>query len=107
MLGRSAIQEDVSQTIQAGIMWRPTSFNDYGTPVVHIRKSTLPGQSHSKIRVCGDYSVTVNPQLEPHQYPMPLPEDLMQKLGGGYGFTKIDLQMPIIKFHWDQSHRKD
>eukprot|EP00731_Ephydatia_muelleri_P000958 Em0001g958a len=29
--------------------------------------------------------------VEPHRYPMPLPEDLMRKLSGGYGFTKIDL----------------
>ena len=27
----------------------------------------------------------------PHHHPMPLPEDLMQKLSDGYGFTKIDL----------------
>ena len=66
-------------------------FNNYGTPVVPIRKVTLPGQTTAKLRVCGDYSVTVNPQLEPHRHPIPRPEDLMQKLGGGYGFTKIDL----------------
>ncbi|KAL5500180.1 hypothetical protein EMCRGX_G011694 [Ephydatia muelleri] len=66
-------------------------FNDYGTPEVPIRKATLPGQTKSTLRVCGDYSVTVNPQLEEHRYPMPRPEDLMQRLGGGHGFTKIDL----------------
>ena len=48
-------------------------------------------QSKAKIRVCGDYSVTVNPQLEPHRHPLPIPEDLIRKLGGGYGFTKFDL----------------
>ena len=72
-------------------MWQPTQFNDYGTPVVPIRKATLPGQTKSTLRVCGDCSVTVNPQLEEHRYPMPRPEDLMQRLGGGHGFTKIDL----------------
>ena len=51
----------------------------------------LPGQVKPKIRVCGDYSVTVNSQLETHRHPIPLPEDLMRKLGGGYCFTKIDL----------------
>ena len=71
--------------------WQPIQFNDYGTPVVPIHKAALPGQASTKLRVCGDYSVTVNPQLEPHHYPMPRPEDLMQRLGGGHGFTKIDL----------------
>ena len=89
-----AIQEDLNAAIDAGIargIWKPTQFNDYGTPVVPIRKALLPGQTKAKIRVCGDYSVTVNPQLETHRQLIPLPEDLMRKLGGGYGFTKIDL----------------
>ena len=88
-----AIQEDLCQAYDAGIargVWLPTQFNDYGTPVVPIREPSLPGQP-AKLRVCGDYSVTVNQQLEPHRHPMPLPEDLMRKLGGGYGFSKIDL----------------
>ena len=32
-----------------------------------------------------------NPQLEDHRQLVPLPEDLMRKLGGGYSFTKVDL----------------
>eukprot|EP00731_Ephydatia_muelleri_P005288 Em0002g1464a len=89
-----AIHEDLSIAYDAGIargVWQSVQFNNYGTPVVPIRKVTLPGQTTAKLRVCGDYSVTVNPQLEPHRHPIPHPEDLMQKLGGGYGFTKIDL----------------
>jgi len=35
--------------------------------------------------------VTVNPQLAVHRHPLPLPEELIIKLGGGYGFTKTDL----------------
>ncbi|KAL5475972.1 hypothetical protein EMCRGX_G025861 [Ephydatia muelleri] len=88
-----AIQDDLCQAYNAGIakgLWQPTQFNDYGTPVVSIRKPCLPEQP-AKLRVCGDYAVTVNQQLEPHRHPMPLPEDLMQKLGGGLGFTQIDL----------------
>ena len=70
---------------------RSIDFNSYGTPVVPIRKSPLPGQAKASIRVCGDYSVTVNSQLEDHRQPIPLPEDLMRKLGRGYCFSKIDL----------------
>ena len=35
--------------------------------------------------------VTVNQQLEPHCHPMSLLDDLIRKLDGGHGFTKIDL----------------
>ena len=60
-------------------------------PWLPIRKSPLPGQAKASIRVCGDYSVTVNSQLEDHRQPIPFPEDLMRKLGRGYCFSKIDL----------------
>ncbi|KAL5489647.1 hypothetical protein EMCRGX_G018764, partial [Ephydatia muelleri] len=89
-----AILDDLNQAYDAGIakgVWKPTQFNAYGTPVVPIRKKVLPGQPNGKIRVCGDYSVAINAQLETHRYPIPLPEDLMRKLSGGYGFSKIDL----------------
>ena len=89
-----AILDDLYQAYDAGIakgVWKPTQFNAYGTPVVPIRKKVLPGQTNGKLRVCGDNSVAVNAQLETHRYPIPLPEDLMRKLSGGYGFSKIDL----------------
>ena len=89
-----AVQEDLTQVYATGVakgVWKPTQFNSYGTPVVPIRKKPAAEGSSPPIRVCGDYSVTVNPQLEPHRYPMPLPDYLMQKLSGGYGFSKIDL----------------
>ena len=41
--------------------------------------------------VCAAITVTLNSQLEIHRHPIPRPEDLMQKLGGGCSFTKIDL----------------
>ena len=89
-----AIEESLNDAYDEGIskgIWEPVQFNAYGTPVVPVKKTLLPGQQKPKIRVCGDYSVTVNNQLEEHRHPLPLPEDLMHKLGGSYCFTKIDL----------------
>ncbi|KFD47710.1 hypothetical protein M513_11388 [Trichuris suis] len=89
-----AILEDLNQAYDAGIkrgVWVPTQFNEYGTPVVPVRKPLSTDRRKATLRVCGDYSVTVNPQLDTHRHPMPLPEDLMRKLSGGYYFTKIDL----------------
>ena len=42
-------------------------------------------------RVCRDYSVTINPQLETHCQLIPLTEDIMRNLRGGYSFTRVDL----------------
>nr|KAG5701179.1 hypothetical protein BaRGS_023288 [Batillaria attramentaria] len=81
-----ALRDDLTKGYEEGIakgVWKPVQFNDYGTPVVPIRKT--------KLRICGDYSVGINDQLADHRHPIPLPEELMQKLGGGFGYTKIDL----------------
>ena len=48
--------------------------------MVPICKAAIAGKP-VQLQVCCNY----------HHHPMPLPEDLMQKLGGGYGFTMIDL----------------
>ena len=88
-----AMQEELAQAYDVGIargIWTPTSFNDCGAPVVPVRKAAQ-NSNKPALGVCGDYSVTVNPQLETHRHPLPLPEELMRRLGGGYGFTKIDL----------------
>lgn len=89
-----ALRDDLAKGYDEGIakgVWKPVTFNKYGTPVVPIRKGHTEGNPKPKLRICGDYSVGINDQLEDHRHPLPLPEELMQKLGGGFGYTKIDL----------------
>jgi len=91
-----ALQEDLTHAYDAGIakgVWTPVTFNSWGTPVVPVRKASLSGET----RVCGDYSVSVNSLLETHRHPLPLPEELMHKLGGRHRFTKIDLANAYIQ----------
>uniref|UniRef100_A0A5S6QMW3 CCHC-type domain-containing protein n=1 Tax=Trichuris muris TaxID=70415 RepID=A0A5S6QMW3_TRIMR len=96
-----AILEDLNQAYVAGIkrgVWvAATQFNDYGTPVVPVRKTISKDRKKITLRVCGVYSVTVNPKLEIHRHPSPLPDDLMRKLSGGYYFTKWIWQMHMIR----------
>ena len=54
--------------------------------MVHVPKAD------GTTRSCGDYAVTVNPQLHVPQYPIPIPEDVFLKLRGGQRFTKLDLK---------------
>ena len=43
----------------------------WAAPIVAIPKKD------GTIRICGDYKVTVNPELDIDQYPIPRPDDLM------------------------------
>lgn len=67
---------------------------DWAAPIVTVPKRD------GTFRLCGDYKVTINQDLEVDQYPLPVPEDLMSSLTGGKTFTKLDLssayqQMPL------------
>ena len=68
-----------------GIIER-VEFSEWTAPMRHIRKADQTTRS------CGDYAVTVNPQLNVPQYPIPFPEDVFQKLRGRKLFTKLDLR---------------
>ena len=63
-------------------------FREWATPMVHIPKAVY-GTTQS----CGDYAITVNPQLNVPWYPIPLPEEVFIKLRGGQRFSKLDLKI--------------
>ena len=105
-----ALQEDVNRAYDVGIakgIWTPVKFNEWGTPVVPVRKSPLPGESKGKIRVCGDYSATINPLLAAHRHPLPLPEDLLRKLRGAIALRKLISRTLIIRYAWGQRAGSD
>ena len=54
-----------------------------------------------RIRICGDYNVTVNPHTEPDRHPLPKPDDLFASLSGGKKFTKIDLSHAYLQMMLD------
>ena len=52
------------------------------------------------------YKVTINPELDIDQYPLPKPEELFARLAGGKGFTKIDLTHAYQQMILEESSRK-
>ena len=80
-----AVNEEYDRLERQGIVEK-IEFSEWATPMVHIPKSD------GTTRSCGDYAVTVNPQLYVPHYPIPLPEEVFHKLRGGQLFTKLDLK---------------
>ena len=76
------------------------SQSDWATPIAVVRK---PG---GKVRVCGDFKVTVNPVLKNDVYPLPLLEELFHKLNGGTKFTKLDLADAYLQIKLDESSKQ-
>ena len=72
----------------------------WATPVVIVRK---PG---GKVRVCGDFKVTINPLLKTDIYPLPNPQELFQALNGGCRFTKLDLANAYLQVELNEESKK-
>ena len=58
--------------------------SDWATPIVVVPKT-------NGVRLCGEFKVTINPNVIPEHYPLPNAEDMFASLNGGNVFSKIDL----------------
>lgn len=73
---------------------------DYGSPLVCVMKKD------GRMRVCADYSVTVNSFVEDFNYPLPKIDELLRALQGGKRFSKIDLSQAYLQLPVDEETGK-
>ncbi|XP_064475527.1 uncharacterized protein K02A2.6-like [Ornithodoros turicata] len=73
---RQAVEKDLQRQVDNGVL-QPVEVSEWATLIVVVPKP------HGAVRVSGDFSVTVNPQLAISQYPLPRPEELLAVLNGG------------------------
>ena len=60
----------------------------------------------NKVRICGDYKITVNKVCKGDNHPIPRIEDLAYALSGGDKFTKLDLSHAYTQLQLDEESRK-
>ena len=82
---RPKIESELERMEAEGIV-TPIQWSEWATPIVPVVKP------NGTVRICGDFKVTVNPQLKVDQYPLPLIDDIFASLAGGKKFSKIDLR---------------
>ena len=96
---KAAVEEELDRLEQAGVLER-VDHSEWATPIVVVPKKD------GRVRICGDYKVTVNPVLDINQYPLPRPEDLFATLAGGKHFTTLDLSHAYNQIVLDDEARK-
>ena len=75
--------------------------SEWATPIVVVRK--LGG----KVRIFGDFKITINPVLKTDIYPLPLPEELFQSLEAvSFRISKIDLAEAYLQIELDEESKK-
>ena len=92
---KPAIEQDLERQVHNGVLQR-VEYSEWATPIVVVPKPS------KAVRICGDFSVTVNPQLKINQYPLPRPEELFAALNGGEQFTKLDFSEAYLQLELDE-----
>ena len=95
---RDRVGLELDRLEQDGILTK-VSHSDWATPVVPIPKKD------GSVRICGDFKLTVNPQLKVDQYPLPRIDDIFASLGGGKHFSKIDLRSAYLQMEMDDESK--
>ncbi|XP_061506862.1 uncharacterized protein K02A2.6-like [Anopheles gambiae] len=94
-----AVDKELERLENDGIISK-VDYSEWATPIVVVRKS------NGTIRVCGDYSTGLNDMLQPHQYPLPLPQDIFASLATCTIFSQIDLSDAFLQVEVEEVCRK-
>ncbi|XP_055589596.1 uncharacterized protein K02A2.6-like [Uranotaenia lowii] len=94
-----AVDEELDRLEHLGII-TPTDYSEWAAPIVVVRKA------NGNIRLCGDYSTGLNEALQPNQYPLPLPNDIFNKLGNCRVFSIVDMSESYLQIPVDEATSK-
>lgn len=72
----------------------------------HVKRMDIPIKSDSEIRICGDYRITLNQNIENAVHPPPRFEAILHKLAKGRWFTKLDLSQACLKLDLDEPTKR-
>lgn len=91
---RDAVKEEIENLVKEGVLVK-VNHSSWATPVVPVMKL------NNKVRLCGDYKITINPNLVVDEHPLPTVEELFANVSGGDKFTKIDLSQAYLQLEVD------
>ena len=90
---REKVEKELANLQELGVI-SPVQSSPWAAPVVPVLKK------NGKIRLCGDFKLTINQASPIETYPLPRVDELFSNLAGGKYFTKLDmsnayLQLPL------------
>ena len=96
---KGKVETELESLEAAGII-SPVSHSDWAAPIVPVMKQ------NGRIRICGDYRVTVNQAIKVDSYPLPRVEDLFSALAGGKYFSKLDISQAYLQLPLDEASKQ-
>ncbi|XP_062558020.1 uncharacterized protein K02A2.6-like [Armigeres subalbatus] len=95
-----AVVEDELNRLQDKGIITPITYAEWAAPIVVVRK---PDRT---VRICADFSTGLNRALEANNYPLPLPEDIFNRMANCTVFSHIDLSDAYLQVQVDEESRK-
>ena len=95
---KEPIEKELQRLEEAKVIEK-VPFSEWAAPIVPVPKVD------GKVRICGDYKVTVNPVLDVDSHPLPKPQELLATLSGGKKFTRLDLSSAYLQMELETESR--
>nr|XP_043895059.1 uncharacterized protein K02A2.6-like [Solea senegalensis] len=96
---KKKVEQELERLLEEKII-EPVKFSDWAAPIVPVLKPD------SRVRICGDYKITVNKVSPIEQYPIPRMEDMIACLTGGEKYTKLDMSHAYQQIVLDEDSRR-
>lgn len=87
---RDAVECEINRMVDSGVLVK-VNHSNWATPVVPVMKSG------NRVRLCGDYKLTVNKSLLVDEHPLPTIDELFSNMAGGEKFSKLDLAQAYLQ----------
>lgn len=96
---RDAVEKEITNLVDSGVLVK-VNHSMWATPVVPVMKL------NNRVRLCGDYKISINPNLVVDEHPLPTVEELFANVAGGDKFTKIDLSQAYLQLEVDPEYQE-
>ena len=97
---RDKVEKELERLQKEGTI-ESVEYAEWAAPIVAVLK-----QDRNSVRICGDFSVTVNPVSKLDRYPIPKVEDLFAMLCKGKHFSKLDLSQAYQQLPLEEDSKK-
>ena len=96
---KQKVEQELQELQDKGII-SPVQFSPWAAPVVPVLKK------NGKIRICGDYKLTINRAAPTETYPLPVIDELLANLAGGEFFSKLDMSNAYLQLPLDETSQQ-
>ncbi|XP_062538830.1 uncharacterized protein K02A2.6-like [Armigeres subalbatus] len=95
----AVVEDELKRLEDSGIITQ-VAYADWAAPIVVVRK---PDRS---VRICADFSTGLNNALESNSHPLPLPDDIFNRMAQCTVFSHINLSGAYLQVEVDEESKK-